>query len=113
MKPYHYTESGLDNVHILGVTSLVDEEGEAGVYIPNFLRLHKSISASVVFSGRTISGAELRYLRTEMGMTQGQLAATVQKDTETIKAWERGETEIDPNDEIAIRKLAIERLLLG
>ena len=59
-----------------------------------------------------MSGAELRFLRSEIGMTQVELANFLHKDKQTIGRWERAESEIDGTSETMIRKLAIEKLKL-
>jgi DNA-binding transcriptional regulator YiaG len=49
-----------------------------------------------------ISGKELRYLRTEMDMTQAQLALVVHREPPTVSRWERGEENIDSDAEALI-----------
>jgi transcriptional regulator with XRE-family HTH domain len=55
----------------------------------------------------SISGKELRYLRTEMGMTQAQV---VHREPLTVSRWERGEDNIDSNAEASIRVCATQEL---
>jgi transcriptional regulator with XRE-family HTH domain len=98
---YHYTACGLD-VTIEGLEPVVDDAGEKTYRIPN----------SIVVRSHGISPAELRFLRTEMGLTQSELAVVIKKDHQTVGRWERGETPIDPNAELVIRMLAVERLQL-
>lgn len=57
-----------------------------------------------------MAGKELRFLRTEMGMTQAELADMIHRESLTISRWERNENPIDPNAETLIRKYAIEAL---
>jgi DNA-binding transcriptional regulator YiaG len=109
---YKYTECGLDNVIIRNMPSVVDDAGEQVYEIRNVFGLHKVISACIVRHPRGISSRELRFLRTEMGMTQAELAEIVKKDHQTVGRWERGEKSIDQNAEALIRLLAAERLAL-
>jgi DNA-binding transcriptional regulator YiaG len=109
---YQYTECGLDNVLIKGMSVVVDDAGEEVYEIRNVLGLHKVIAACIVRHPHGISPPELRFLRTEMGMTQGELARLVKKDHQTVGRWERGDTPIDQNAEALIRLLAVEKLEL-
>ena len=111
MSAYHYAESGLDNVMVEGVDFLVDDAGEQVVTIPNVNGLHKAIATGIVMKQGSMTGRELRFLRSEMGMTQAELAQYVHREPLAISRWERGEVaEIDPNAEAMIRLLARESL---
>lgn len=110
MTAYRYTESGLDNVFIEGANVLIDDSGEPCVTIPNVNGLHKAIAYGIVHRRSAMVGRELRFLRTELGMTQAELAALVHREPLAISRWERGEVEIDSNAETLIRLLATERL---
>jgi len=109
---YQYTECGLDNVMIENMQVVVDDTGEEVYEIANILGLHKVIAACIIRHPHGISPKELRFLRTEMGMTQAELAEIVKKDHQTVGRWERGEKPIDQNAELLIRLLAAERLEL-
>lgn len=110
MMAYRYRECGLDNVVIEGIEPCKDDEGDAVITIPNVPSLHRAIAAAVVKHAAGISGKELRFLRTEMGMTQAELARVVHHDAQSVGRWERGEVSIEPTAEALIRLLAIERL---
>ena len=112
MSAYRYTECGLDNVLIEGMNVLVDDGGEKSITIPNINGLHRAIALGIVRKRSGISGKDLRYLRTEMGMTQAQLAAVVHREPLTISRWERGEDDIDSNAEVLIRMCAAQELNL-
>lgn len=109
-KEYRYTASGLDNVVLVGLPECVDDEGETCVTIPNINQLHEAIAKSILTRPNGMSGQELKFLRTLMGMTQAELAKIVNRDTQTIGRWERNETENEQNAEAIIRLVAAERL---
>jgi len=109
---YHYRECGLDNVFVIGVKSMVDDDGELVVSIPKVNQLHKAISIDLVCKPAMLSGKEIRYLRTEMGMTQGELAEFIHRDHQTIGRWERGECPVEATADTLLRLLAIEKLRL-
>jgi len=110
MNRYHYTESGLKNVWIENIQTMVDDSGEQVFKIQNINGLHKAIAQAIVTSQTGMAGPELRFLRTEMGMTQAELAQVLHKEALTLGRWERGEHPIDPNAETVIRLTVIERL---
>jgi len=110
MKRYHYTECGLDNVILEGVIFVEDADGEETVYIPRVNQLHKTIAKGIINRPAGMSGKELRFLRTEMGMTQAELAELLHRDVQSIARWEKGEVEIDGNAETVVRLLAGEKL---
>ena len=113
MSPYRYTECGLDHVMIKGVQFIQDDAGESVTTIPNIDGLHRAIATGIVSKSGNLTGKELRFLRTEMGLTQAELAAIVHREPLAISRWERGETElIDANAETLIRLFAKEKLNL-
>ncbi len=109
---YHYAECGLPNVWIEGLCVRVDAGGRI-IRIPNTGSLHKLISTGIVTSEGTLTGAELRYLRTEMGLTQTQLGELVHRERLTVSRWERRESTLDGAAEAYIRILASSKLGLG
>jgi DNA-binding transcriptional regulator YiaG len=110
MADYRYTECGLDNVMISGMNILVDDAGDEVYCIKNVTGLHKVIAHAIIARPHGITPDELRFLRTEMGLTQAELAQIVKKDGQTIGRWERGEKPIDENAEVVIRMVAAEKL---
>lgn len=108
---YHYTECGLLNVWVEGLC-MEDDAGEQIIKIPNIGSLHKLISKGIVTSQGTLTGCELRYLRTEMGMTQTQLADLVHRERLTVYRWEHEENSLDGATEAYIRILASSKLRL-
>lgn len=113
MSAYHYTDSGLDNVYIEGIDVLSDDTGEDCITIPNVIGLHRAIATGIVFRPAAMSGRELRFLRSEMGMTQAEMANMLHREPLTISRWERGEVPLDGSAETVIRLHAVEKLGLG
>jgi transcriptional regulator with XRE-family HTH domain len=110
MADHHYTECGLQNVYIGGISIMTDDDGDEVIVIPGINRLHQVIAEGIVSHPKGMDGSELRFLRTEMGLTQAELAVVVHRDKQSIGRWERSECEIDSVAEAVIRKLAIEKL---
>lgn len=110
MAEHHYTECGLQNVYISGISKMTDDDGDEVIMVRAINELHKVIAEGIVSHRKGIDGSELRFLRSEMGYTQSELAALVHRDKQSIGRWERSEKEIDSASEVVIRMLAIEKL---
>ncbi|MBI1867736.1 MAG: transcriptional regulator [Methylocystis sp.] len=112
MSAYRYTDSGLENVLIEGVNFLADDSGDECLEIPNINGLHRAIAYGIVTRRSSMSGNELRFLRTEMGMTQAELANMLHRESLAVSRWERGEVALDGNAEALVRLYAIQALNL-
>lgn len=100
---YRYDECGLDNVVLKGLPVRLDADGNEIVAIPHVNALHRVLTEMVATKPSGLQPKEIRFLRTEMELTQAQLAALVGKDVQTIGRWERGETPIERSAEMVIR----------
>jgi len=105
---YHYTECGLDNIILCNREIVQDDHGEQVIIIPNINGLHKFIALSIIDSENRMSGKELRFLRTHMGLTQDELAQIVQRTRLTINRWESDQVRIDGAIETLFRQLVAE-----
>jgi transcriptional regulator with XRE-family HTH domain len=112
MSVYRYSECGLDNVLIEGMDTVFDDDDENAITITNVDGLHRAIALGIVRKKTGMTGKELRYLRTEMGMTQAELASIVHREPLAVSRWERSEIDIDNNAEVLIRMCAVEDLKL-
>lgn len=109
---YHYTECGLPNVWIQGAI-MIDDDGEEIVRIPNPHGLHRLIARKLIESEGRLTGAELRFLRSEMGLTRTQLGVLLHRERLTVSRWESGRTRIDGATEALVRIYATIKLGLG
>lgn len=107
---YRYDECGLDNVILMGLEVLEDDVGESAITIRNIAGLHREIARGIAIKKTGITGRELRFVRTELGLTQAELASAVSKDVQTVGRWERGEFPIDPTAETLIRVLTLQHV---
>ena len=107
---YHYTESGLDNVFIEIDAVIKDNAGEETIMIPGINELHRAIANAIVDSEDLMDGKEIRFLRTEMGLTQAELAKLLHRNSQAVARWEKGQQDVDPSLDVLIRQIAAERL---
>lgn len=102
---HHYTDSGLDNIYLEnGYTVHKTPYGE-GVSIQDSDQLHTAIGRWLVDLPKPLNGAELRFLRVEMGMTQRDLAGALGQGEQSIRRWEKARTK--PFDGSADRLLRV------
>ncbi|MEI9904138.1 MAG: hypothetical protein WDN06_09245 [Asticcacaulis sp.] len=80
---YHYKSCGLDNVVLKDLPLITDDSGEPCVRIPNINGLHRALLRAVVTKTDGLNGKELRFMRTELGLTQAQLAELLIIDGQT------------------------------
>ena len=86
---YHYTDSGLDNIWLEnGYTVHQTAYGE-GVAIGDTGELHKAIGEWLVTAPRPFTGAELRFIRLEMELTQRELADMLGVEEQAVRRWEK------------------------
>jgi putative transcriptional regulator len=86
---YHYQESGLENVYLENGYTIHETPYGEGVSIHDTEGLHKVIGRSIVDAPKPLNGAEVRFLRTEMEMTQRNLAAMLGSTEQTVRLWEK------------------------
>jgi putative transcriptional regulator len=86
---FHYTSCGLQNVWLAnGYRRRRTPHGEA-VAIENVEGLHKAIAGLLVSRKPRLSGAEFRYLRKELGLSQAKLAHVLGNDAQSVALWEK------------------------
>lgn len=108
---YHYAECGLDHVFIAEGVIEKDDVGDRTFRFPAINRLHKAIAEAIIESDGLLDGKEIRFLRTEMGMTQSELAKLLDRNSQTVARWEKGEKDVDRAQDTLIRQLSAERIL--
>lgn len=89
MAHYHYTASGLANVWLANGYRFVETPYGDAVEIDRVEALHRAIGLAICRKPVT-NGRELRYLRTELDLSQGELGKLFGKTDQTIAIWEKG-----------------------
>ncbi len=88
---YHYTESGLPNVWLIGVEMFECECGEKFAFIPCIQELHKLIAHELITQENSLSGQEIRFLRKTMGLKAKDFADLLGVKNVSISRWEHDE----------------------
>lgn len=111
MTSYHYTESGLPNVFIEGLSFPVDDDGDEVIQIPFISALHAEIVRGIIMHKGAMQPEQIRFVRTELGMSQARLGEILGVKGLTVGRWERGEIPMANGSETLLRKLASEQVL--
>jgi len=85
---YHYTESGLQNVWLKNGYVIHSTPYGKGVSIHDVAGLHRLIGCALARQPK-LTGAQFRFLRKEMEMSQSALAALIGTSEQNISLWER------------------------
>lgn len=105
-QPHRYT------VHRRWAITIADAEvrhcahcGYFEVAIPRPDALHRTIAAAVIRKAALLSGPELAFLRSEMGMTGKALAKTLGVTPESISRWENDAVALSPTIDHLVRAI--------
>jgi transcriptional regulator with XRE-family HTH domain len=109
-KPFHYKAIGLDNVYLLNGVVVDETAYGAMVHIDNINGLHHAIGLHIVEKREPMIGAEFRFLRKQLQLTQEELAKIMRVTYPTIANYEKGETRLGPADAL-IRDLYLFKVL--
>jgi putative transcriptional regulator len=109
---YHYTESGLDNVFLaIGAgVQIKDLPSGRQINIKAIDQLHEVIGISLAKEKKNLSGKEIRFLRQEMLLSQGNLAKLLGVTEQTVHRWETGKADVPKPAESLIRSLYLDQL---
>lgn len=104
-KDYHYTGCGLDYVYLANGYEERDTPFGKGVVIHDLEGLHRVIATDLVNNKPNWTGAELRFIRKELGFTQQRLGEFVGRSSQTVALWEKERQKIPPTVTNIVRGL--------
>lgn len=105
--PYHYTESGLDHIWLANGFEYEDYDGEVYVRVEDPDALHRSIAHGLTQKAEVLDGPEVRFIRKELGLSQGELATYFDVTAQTVARWEKNETPLSRSADIVLRALIL------
>ncbi|HEY0124990.1 MAG TPA: helix-turn-helix domain-containing protein [Rhizobium sp.] len=87
---YQYTDSGLDNVWLEDGFTFEDHPNYGRLMsIKNVRGLHEAIGRWLVSLPRTLNGAEFRFLRLELDLSQKSLGSILGVTEQAVAKWEK------------------------
>jgi len=108
MTPYHYTESGLDNIYLLNGVHFIEEDGDTFTSINDLDQLHVQIAKTLVDQHSPLQAKEFKFLRVELNLSQKALAELLGVDSQTVARWEKAETAIPRGSDVLLRSYYLE-----
>jgi transcriptional regulator with XRE-family HTH domain len=101
---YHFTESGLDWVYLIGVEhGCCTACGDDVVVLPYPEQLLDLITRIVLERKGSLHGKEIRFLRSLIGWTQERLGAEIGRGRVMVARWEAGDAQIVPQTDLILR----------
>jgi len=110
-EPFHYKGCMLDNIYLQNGFKVTEIDGEKHTSIEDLDSLHQAIGLHIVLERKAPSGKELRFLRTEMRMTQAELAQVLGVTDQSVARWEKEQFESKGGALAALRMIYIVSLL--
>lgn len=86
---YHYTECGLRNIYLKNGYWIRRAPYGETVSIESMQDLHDAIACDLIYYKPKLTGAEFRFLRNELLMSQKRLAELLSTSEQTLSLWER------------------------
>lgn len=105
---YHYTECGLRNVYLANGFRKIDTDYGEAVSIENVEGLHRAIGEALAKHKPHLTGAEFRFLRKELGLSQAKFGQPLGYEAQSIALWERSKTKLPKWADRMIRQLYLE-----
>ena len=102
---HHYRECGLTNIHLLNGFTYKETRHGRVVSIQDMDGLHRAIGTHLAKEKRALTGAELRFFRIELGLSQTMLGMLLGKTGQSVARWEKGQSRIDATADRVVRLL--------
>lgn len=102
-RPFHFTDSGLPNVYLIGIKYFTCECGNVVAEIPALKPLMRLIARDVIANPGALSGEEIRFLRKRLGMKAVDFAKALGLEPETLSRIENNKQPASEQSDKLIR----------
>lgn len=102
---FHYTSSGLRNIYLRNGFKLKETPYGRVVAIQDVEGLHRAIGLHLVRNKKHLTGAEVRFLRKGLDMSQVTLAKCLEVGETTVRNWESGRIKLTGPGDRMVRAL--------
>jgi len=103
-KPYHYTESGLDNVVLFGINQYKCKAcSETFVSIPMMEELHLLLGRELCCKKGLLTGKEVKFIRKELHIKAKEMAQALGVTASTVSRWENDKEPIGETHDRLLR----------
>lgn len=86
--PFHFVDSGLDNVYLVGIRYFHEPDGRLVAEIPAVKQLMRLIAHDIVTSPADLSGKQIRFLRKRLGKKATEYCQFLGVEPETLSRIE-------------------------
>lgn len=93
-EPFHFLDSGLSYVYLVGIKYYVHVDGKILAEIPAVKELMQLIARDLFSKKGSLTGEEIRFLRKRLGKKQAEFASAIGVEPETFSRYE--------NDKLAV-----------
>lgn len=103
---FHYTACGLSNIWLENgyAVTRIDADHES-FSIEDINGLHQTIGKMLCAKESLLTGEEIRFLRTELGLSRKALGDQLGLSLEAIKKWESGDNTISKASDVLLRAI--------
>lgn len=102
-QPFHFTDSGLSNVYLVGIKYFTCECGRVTTEIPAIKQLLQLIAKDLIEKPEALTGEEVRFLRKRLGKKAKDFAAEIGLQPETLSRIENGHVPVEQQTDKLIR----------
>jgi transcriptional regulator with XRE-family HTH domain len=102
-QPFHFTDSGLSNVYLVGIKYFTCECGRVTAEIPAVKHLLELIARDLVEKPEALIGEQVRFLRKRLGKKAKDFAKEVGIEPETLSRIENGHLSVGQQTDMLIR----------
>ncbi|MGA7524817.1 MAG: helix-turn-helix domain-containing protein [Acidobacteriaceae bacterium] len=102
-KPFHFTDSGLPNVYLIGIKYFTCECGNVVAEIPALKPLMRLIARDLIANPGALNGEEIRFLRKRLGMRAVDFAKALGLEPETLSRIENNKQPASEQSDKLIR----------
>ena len=107
---YKYIGSGLKNIWLKNGYKFRDTSYGKAVSIEDVEGLHKAIGLHIIENRSKLSGAEFRFLRKEMNMSQISFGNMIELQGQTVAIWEKS-GKVPRFADLIVRTLYLENIV--
>lgn len=97
-QPFHFVDSGLSYVYLVGIKYYVHGDGRIVADIPAIKQLMQLIARDLLEKPTSLAGEEIRFLRKRLGKKQADFAQEIGIEPETLSRYE--------NDRLAVSEMS-------
>lgn len=106
----HYTGCGLQNIWLRNGYSVKDTDYGKATSIHDIEGLHKAIGIHLAVNKPKLTGAELRFLRKELDLSQNHLAILLGVSEPSVRGWENNRSKVPGPAEKMLRAMYVAKV---